>query len=390
MFNMQIYTNKTLRVFEDFKILPKEKLRKASYQDFFEKELQIYFQSKLAHCIFKDYDYSIFSYAKNAFNSEYELFLNCFPSTGYKIVHTLDEFPKKWQKRFFNSIEIANTCLLELMKQNNEMPRRIYSLQHIGLEELDNYDFSITYEQIHYHIFAITNKTLKSCVLKKNPFKTPNLCNTFYEPFLILYYDFMVQINPSLLIDYKTSSLIIQRGPFNLSIKEDTRELIIALLEYWKIKWREIALCLTNFKVGENQRHIPFSIDKRMKNIYRLFDKYPSLSITSKKLLLWLSKNIQEHKGFSNVNEKRYWRIINKNINGSIGITHDFDSHTTTVRFAPRTFILTERIGATDGFYWCIKDRNTSYSNKERSKIIKNQNRLIDLMKKYTNNNKRD
>ena len=54
-----------------------------------------------------------------------------------------------------------------------------------------------------------------------------------------------------------------------------------------------------------------------------------------------------------------YWNNCHRELNGSIGITHDFDAGESSVRIAPRTLLVTERIGATDGFFYCAKDRKS-------------------------------
>jgi hypothetical protein len=87
--------------------------------------------------------------------------------------------------------------------------------------------------------------------------------------------------------------------------------------------------------------------------------------------MCWLAKNIKKIAQLNDPTTKGYWRTIHMGINGSIGITHNFENDTSTIKIAPRTFATLERIGCLDGYYFCLKNRK-EYLNQEHITQIKN------------------
>lgn len=373
---MIINTNTTKRAFPDLKI-GISKLRKSKFTEVYDSDLEKLEKNKLCFIATKDDDYTIFYYSKNAFNTKFELFLNYFPVNN-NITHSIDELNTSERNSFFDNIEYSQCAIKELATMKNEQLLRIYSYQHIGVNELNSYDFKTSYSQTHWHIYGVDKKTIDKCVVTNHNDKC--FQNTFSDFFIELYAEILGK--DSSCIDYNTHSIILKEKNMSLTFDNTDRSIITNTLIIWKKKWKLIASCFTNFEISNQGRFVLYNENKICENINRLiFEKAITFSSDSKKRLFWLAKKIKKQAQLNDSESKDYWRTIHMGINGSIGITHNFENKTSTIRIAPRTFATLERIGCLDGFYFCLKNRKVYLSNYEISEIGQIQEELFSIIK---------
>ena len=114
---MLINTKNTKRAFPNLKI-GSLKLRKSTFSELYISDLEELLKNKLCQIIHYDDEYVIFFYAKNSFNTKYELFLNCFPNRGI-ITHSIDELGEYWRNIFFDGIEKSQEAIKELITEND-------------------------------------------------------------------------------------------------------------------------------------------------------------------------------------------------------------------------------------------------------------------------------
>ena len=372
---MKILTNYTKRAFPNLKIGLKH-IRVSNFTEFYNSDLKEIINNLLGKIYFQDDTFVIFFYAKNAFNSSYELFLNCFPTNIFLSTHSVDDLNYHYRNIFFKGLENSQISIKEYAIKNKKKLLRIYSYQHIGENELNSFKFKTTYPQTHWHVYAVDEETLNNCKFIEH--KEFCYLNTFNEFFIELYAEILGSGVSS--IDYNTHSIILKEKRLSLTFNNNDKKLICNVLTEWKVIWKEIASCYTNFEISQQGRFELYSTDETITNLNNLFDKI-SLSINTKKRLLWLSKNINKEAQLNDSKMKEYWRTIHLGINGSIGVIHNFENNTSTIKFAPRTFATLERIGCLDRFYFCLKNRSKYLTETEISKIKHQQNELFSLIK---------
>lgn len=376
---MKILTYLTNRAFPNLKIGIK-RIRKASFLELFESDLKDIINKQLGKIYYQDKHFTLFFYAKNAFNTDYELFFNCFPANTIA-THSIDELDNHYRNIFFNGIQNSQFAIKELAEKNNKKLLRIYSYQHIGANELNLHDFKTTYPQTHWHIYGVDKSTIDKCITLKH--EEHCFLNTFHEFFIELYADLLGQGAAS--IDYNTHSIILKEKKLSLTMDSDDKSLISNVLVKWKSVWKEIASCFTNFGISNQERFVINSENQIMDNLNRLIDKSAiSFSNEAKKRLFWLAKKIKKEANLNDSKSKEYWRTIHMGINGSIGITHDFINETSTLRIAPRTFATMERIGCLDRFYFCLKNRQVYLPDYQISEISRVQSELFTIIKSKT------
>lgn len=377
---MNIKTNYTERVFDDLKI-GISKLRNSRFMEFYFSDLEGLEKMKLAYIIKKNSECAIFFYSKNAFNSKYELLLNCFPINNI-ITHTMDELDFTSMNDFYDNIEKSQNAIKRITENNNKQLLRIYTYQHIGLEELNSYDFKTTYLQTHWHIYGVDQETINMCdtvTHKEHCFQ-----NTYYDFFLEVYADFLGEGSSS--IDFNTHSIILRKKKLSLSIDETDRNIITNTFIKWKNIWETFASCFTNFEKSNQERYFLLPQNQIITNLNKLIEgKKIPLSSNSKRRLFWLAKKIKSQAQLNDSKSKEYWRTIHMGINGSIGFTHNFENETSTLKIAPRTFATLERIGCLDKFYFCLKNRNVFLPEKEILEIRRIQEELFSTIQTLSN-----
>lgn len=377
---MKIKTNYTERAFLNLKI-GISKLRESGFIEFYFSDLEELEKGKLCHIIKKNSEYAIFFYSKNAFNTKYELLLNCFPINNI-IAHSMDELDVLCKNDFFDNIEKSQFAIKKIVEKRNKQLLRIYAYQHIGANELNFHDFKTTYLQPHWHIYGVDKETINKCYIINH--KEHRFQNTYYDFFLEAYADILGVGSSS--IDFNTHSIILRKKKLSLSIDELDRNLITKTFVKWKDIWNTLASCFTNFEKSNQDRYLLFPKHQIMSNLNKLIkeNKIPLSSNTIRRLF-WLAKRIQNQAQLYDPISKEYWRTIHMGINGSIGFTHDFENETSTLKIAPRTFATLERIGCLDKFYFCLKNRKVFLPESEILEIRKIQEELFSTIQTLSN-----
>jgi len=221
---MLIKTKITNRAFPNLDI-GISKLRESSFLDIYSTDLAKLVENNLCCIFYQGVEYVIFFYSKNAFNSKFELFLNCFPNNGV-ITHSIDELNEFWREKFFTGIETSQEAIKEYINNHNGEIQRIYAYQHIGVNELNSYDFKTTYPQTHWHIYGVDKETTNNCIDLDHTDHSSQ--NTFYEFFIECYAD-LFGLDPKS-IDYKTYSLILRKRKISLKIDNIDRTIITEAL----------------------------------------------------------------------------------------------------------------------------------------------------------------
>jgi len=370
-----MYLYKTKRFIPDY---PKAKSLNLKSEDFdywvfYNSVIKRYAKEGLSLSAYNDNYLSFIFLPKNALNSPLEYFLNCFVHKKGEVISTIDELDFSYRKLFFGIIYKAIRSLHKVSCQDKFKLRRIYGIQHIGLDELGNHLFSTTYEHMHWHIYGVTDKILSKSDYILKPelyFREPNVLR---EWLILEYFNLFKSRFPQIKLDIHTNSIILLEKPLSFELSDDEIHMLTDTICYWKKIWISFAECFTNFTPSKQNRYTLFKKEERVLRIDALCNE---LGLIDNKKFIFLANKIREY-FVDNPLNKSYWNTLHKNINGSFGITFDFDSNTTTFRLAPRTFALKERIGATDGFFFCSKNREKYLEPSTHKEFVDTQKKLI-------------
>lgn len=330
---------------------------RTSYERFYETDLHGYCERGLAVVLDKERDYVLFASQKNAFNSPLEIFLNCFPLCGQPAAHTLDELPSRWAYRVLQAIEASWLSIADVAELRGEDLVKVFALQHVGPAEPDGFPYSTSYRQLHWHVYGLTRQYLKTCTIERPPGRqAPEMRHTFREPFLTLYGELLQRTFAEITLDRRTSALILVSSGIDYSCASMMKPLV-EVLQGWRASWRALGACFR----GQTARDDRVLLDRtaRQRQAEQFLDCHRYLSPRACRSLRWLAAHASGEAG-SDEGAWGYWRRFRSGISGSVGVTIDLETKSRCWRVAPRTFVSTEHLGATDGTYLCRKDRTAS------------------------------
>lgn len=320
--------------------------------------------------------YAIVAETKTATNSSLDMLLVCLPHTGSPITHTVDELPQPVQEDLFSAIEHGISAIEQVAKQNQQQLVRIYIQQHVAAEEQNEYVFKNTFPQTHFHLIGVTQEDLEQSDHNPNRPRSADRRDRyrFSDPTITLAYDLYRERFGSAELDSQTAAVVVtrrtgQKAP--TTIPQEERRQIADIMASWKTAWKEVAACFTDFGKDEFQRLLPAPSKERMKRVQEFIENHPTLSPSSQEILHYLAENL------SAFNQHHVLSALYNSIAGSVGWTIDYDNQTTTLRFAPRTFVSPNKVGATDGMYVAIKHRGTYMEEHQREQYLALQRQLI-------------
>lgn len=319
--------------------------------------------------------YVFFARLKTASNAPFDTMINCFPHEGVPIAHTLDELPPQEQQNAFNWLEKTTQAVAEIAERHHRPLRRVYIEQHLGPGEVKHMEFYRTaYPQAHFHVYGVPLDFPRdddvfhpSSLVRKDR-------TTFFEPTIYLAWDLIQQAFPEQLFELNESTSSIELKLDNsLCFSKSTRDFIVKLMSLWKEKWHQLASCFTNFSPDQNDRHIPLLKAQRLDNIEQYIADNPFLSNKSQIILRWLADSLQLADFTS---ERRKMSHFFKDIAGSWGVIADMETKERRFIFSPRTWVMSQRGGSTDG-HLINQDRSKMLTGPTQMDLISIQKELI-------------
>ena len=216
-----------------------------------------------------------------------------FPTGDGPVVRTVDDFEQPWCSMFFDGLDCTMQAIADVAAERRNPLRRLYALQHVGLDELGPHPFSTTYEQLHWHVYGITPTLLEQCTYGEFPHRADRCLKfTFREPLLRIYSDIFSSTFQDAREDGLTGSIVIASGPLALTTPEPMRRRIAAAMGVWKGVWRAIASCFTDFLSDAGGRLVPIAPEDRQQRVLTLVNRY-ALSRRSQRILEWCARNVR-------------------------------------------------------------------------------------------------
>ncbi len=352
-------------------------LRNASYEDILELGLRDMVENGTALLLPGTEQYGLFFYLKNAVNSAYDLLLNCFPKGSNCLVHSLDELPYDARTLMFDAINAAISANICAAAEQQDPLKKLYVIQHIGPGEADHHQpYATTYPQMHWHVYGIPESMQSTGYLSHELQRQPSFKHVLWDPTILISFDILKGVYPHVGLDKTTSSIILKQTDLNPTIDRDDQQLLSEIMSFWKMSWQEIASCMTNFELDNYNRYLPLDQEERVRNVSKYLQKHREITPASQALLLQIAQNARPARS---ANEPT-WNLTHKGIFGSLGYTHDFTEQKSTLRVAPRTFVASNQIGATDGQFHTIKDRQSELNAEARAHIVDVQRKLLGII----------
>ncbi len=368
----------TQRQIPSYNNITKQELRRASYEVLYTGGLDQDIADEHAKVVYDTPKYVVFAGLKTSPYSPFDCVINCFPHEGNPITHTVDEISENERGLVFDVIERGIKATVEISQRHDRPLGRIYVEQHLGPGEVDHMHYYRTaYPQTHFHVYGLPlDFPREGDGFSPSSLKTTER-TTYYDPTCFLAYDFMRHEFPAVDLKLnKMTSTIEVDWDYSFQISPEQREFITSLMIAWKKYWQEVADCYTNFKTDKHGRLIRLPMKVRLSRVNNLISHYPILSPESKSTLIWLAKNLQRA-DFKD--SKVMLSHFFKSFAGSWSVLTDVDSQKRKFVFAPRTFVMSQRAGATDG-YVVNNERGNWISSEERIGLVESQKELVGLI----------
>lgn len=337
------------------------------------------FQNGLGTILRSGERYVTFAHMKTSINTPYDVLVTCVPHEGNPIIHALDEHDADTRTDIFNGVTTAILAIANVAARRGESLTRLYAIQHNALDELGNYPFSTTFPQSHLHVYGVTPNDIQKAesglpyreLIKRDPGNR----HAFFDPTIAVARDLYAERFGAVPYDPKTASLILTHRKLGLYIPAEEEQLYVRTMAEWKKAWYEVASCFTDFTYDDQRRLVPKGQPVREASVENFIQAHAGLGTESRMILRHIARNL------TTFDEKFLWNTFANNIHGSLGWTFDFENQTTTLRFAPRTFVVEHKIGATDGYYMSVNKPEGLPDTPDKEDIIAIQKELYAEMR---------
>lgn len=374
------HISKTYRLLEEFAYKERTDFLYASYESIMQHGLNVLFDQKLAAVFYESKKSVICCFTPDLVDSEYTALVNYIPRNGVSPSHMVDEVPSEDMKNIFEAIRISIRAIIRVAEKKKEALRKIYVVQHIGPEE-SNQEFSskTTNFQMHFHVYGISGRHLSKSTQDKRLIRMESNF-TFWDPTTFIVHDMLKAKFPTVYVDSFTSSIVLKNKKLqndataiSFGAEDSDIGLISSVCAEWRSLWNEVTACFTDFSTDENGRYLPLARAMREKNVAMFVQRHPELSNESRIALMWAASHLRNAVA---PNDKKAEHNFSKGAYGSIGYTLDLVNLNVNLRFAPRTLI-SEQYGSTDGEFLRHRDRSRMLPLKEREKILRVQNEIV-------------